>query len=52
MIHTVLQMLIDRFNMQKISWWDWPEHVISEQLDKIMSKDISAFIAEYLPEDD
>ena len=42
----------DRFNMQKISWWDWPEHVISERLDKIMSKDISAFIAEYLPEDD
>ena len=39
----------DRFNMQKISWWDWPEHVISERLDKIMSKDISAFIAEYLP---
>lgn len=38
-----------RLAMQKISWWDWPEQVVAERLDKIMSKDISAFIAEYLP---
>ena len=38
-----------RLAMQKISWWDWPEQVVAERLESMMSKDLSAFIAEYLP---
>lgn len=38
-----------REQMLEIAWWNWPEDIISERLDKIMSKDISGFIKEYLP---
>ena len=39
---------IFREQMLEIAWWNWPEDIISERLDKIMSKDISGFIKEYL----
>ena len=30
--------------MQKISWWDWPEQVVAERLESMMSKDLSALL--------
>ena len=39
-----------RKQMQEIAWWNWSEELIAERLDKIMSKDISAFIKEFLPQ--
>lgn len=34
--------------MLKIAWWKWPEQQIADNLDKIMSQDISGFVQEFL----
>ena len=39
-----------RKQMQEIAWWNWSEELIAERLDEIMSKDILAFIKEFLPQ--
>lgn len=36
--------------MEKIAWWNWSEEKISQNLEKIMSKDVATFIKEFLPE--
>lgn len=41
----------ERQAMQKIAWWNWSEEVIAQRLDQIMSKDITGFIANYLPKE-
>lgn len=39
-----------RAALQKIAWWDWPEEVIAERLEQIMSSDLTGFIDLYLPQ--
>lgn len=36
-----------RKQLQQIAWWNWSEDKISENMNKIMNNDISAFISEF-----
>lgn len=38
--------------LQVIAWWEWPEEVVAERLEDIMSKDLAGFIAKYAPDED
>lgn len=40
-----------RSALQKIAWWNWPEELVAERLEQIMSKDVAAFIDQFLPND-
>jgi acetyltransferase-like isoleucine patch superfamily enzyme len=33
----------------RIRWWDWPEDVVNERIDELLSDDVAAFVAKYDP---
>lgn len=42
----------DRRKMQEIAWWNWSEEKVSENINKIMTPDIKAFIGEFYNKDE
>jgi hypothetical protein len=41
-----------RAALLRIRWWDWPDEVIKERIDELLSTDVAGFAARYDPSED